>query len=401
MIAMPLELAPEQKAKLLTPAVQRLLAALKGQARIVGGAVRDVLLDRQGFDIDFATPLPPDEATQLLTQAGLKSVPTGLAHGTITAVVDGIGYEITTLRRDVETDGRHAKVAFTDDWQEDAKRRDFTMNALYVDANGTLYDYFNGAEDAQQGIVKFIGDARARIKEDILRILRFFRFYAFFGQGDPDRDAIVACRELAPLVPTLSAERIAKEVLKLLKAENPLPALRLMVDSRVMKFFLPEACPLDRLEKLLATENKYRAEPSPIVRLAALLPEDEKIALAVAKRLKLSNKDIQSLGTLAKLPARLRADMSGTSLHRVIYEHGADATRAATLLVGGNISDALTTSATWTVPAFPVRGEDLLKTGIPAGPKVGAILRLLETWWISTDFTADRASCLAHLKTLL
>jgi poly(A) polymerase len=395
---MTIVLNEEQRAKILPPNAQRLLSALREEARIVGGAVRDALLGLKVGDIDLATPLPPEQVMEILAKAGIKTKPTGLAHGTITAVLDRTGYEITTLRRDVETDGRHAQVAFTDNWREDAARRDFTFNALYVDAEGTLTDYFNGAEDAKEGRVKFIGDARARIREDVLRILRFFRFTAFFGKGDADPEALAACRELAPLIPTLSAERIAHEFTKLLTAKNPLPALRLMQDTGVTQHFLPEARDLSRLQALLETEKQTGTSPMPFVRLAALLPQDEPAALTVAKRLKLSNRDTETLGMLAKLPNLMRGNLDPPSLHRMMYLYGAENCRAATLLICGDISEALSTISAWKIPVFPLKGEDLVKLGFPQGPQIGKILRAVEAWWISRDFTPTRAECLEQAR---
>ncbi len=344
--------------------------------------------------MSLASTLPPDRVTEILNAAGIKTVPTGIAHGTITAVIDRTGYEITTLRRDVETDGRHAKVEFTENWQEDAARRDFTMNALYVDAEGTLYDYFNGVEDAKSGHVRFIGDPRSRIREDVLRILRFFRFYAHFGKGDADAEGLAACRELAPLIPSLSVERIAHEIIKLLAAENPLPALRLMKDSGVINYFLPEAADYSRLQALLDTEKKLGARQEFLVRLAALLPEDENAAQAVAKRLKFSNRNSAMLGAIVLIPAMLRGNVAPANVRLLIYRHGAENVRAAAFLVGGRISEALTLIASWKIPLFPIKGEDVMKLGMPAGPKVGETLRAVEDWWIKGDFKADRAACL-------
>jgi poly(A) polymerase len=387
-------LTKEQQTKILTPNVRRLLAALRGEARVVGGAVRDALLDRAVGDIDLATTLPPDQVMEILAKNGIKTVPTGLSHGTVTAIVEHVGYEITTLRRDVETDGRHATVAFTDDWCEDAARRDFTLNALYVDADGTLYDYVDGAEDAKAGRVRFIGDAHARIREDVLRILRFFRFTASFGKGDADNYGLAACRDLANLIPNLSIERITREFMKLLEAENPLPALQLMSDCGVMKYLLPEGADLKHLRNLLNTEKTHDAKPAALVRFAALLPEDESLVYTVAARFKLSNRDAETLCALSGLPKFLRDNFAPVALRRLIYQYGAEKCRNAALLIGGNIAEALLLIDTWTVPVFPIRGEDIVKLSFPAGPRIGEILKATEKWWIDGDFSADRALCL-------
>ncbi|MDR3425258.1 MAG: CCA tRNA nucleotidyltransferase [Alphaproteobacteria bacterium] len=396
---MTLFLTKEQQAEILTTPVQRLLTALRGA--VVGGAVRDVILNRKVGDIDLASPLPPERMIEALSAQGIKTKPTGIAHGTITAVIDHVGYEITTLRRDVRTDGRHAEVAYTDDWREDAARRDFTFNALYVDAEGNLSDYFGGVDDAKTGRVRFIGDARARIQEDVLRILRFFRFTASFGRGEPDGDAIAACRELAPLIPRLSVERVAREMAKLLGAEDPVPALRLMQECGVTQHFAPEASDLSRLESLLAAETLHNAPTSAWTRLAALLPQDEAVAAVVAARLKLSKRDGETLCVLAKLPELLRGQLSPAALRRQIYAFGANYCRDAVLLNGEQIHDSLATIAAWESPVFPIRGEDIVKLGIPAGPQIGKILCAIEKWWIAGDFRANRKACLEYAGKLI
>jgi poly(A) polymerase len=335
---------------------------------------------------------------EILARQGVKTVPTGLAHGTVTAVVDHAGYEITTLRRDVATDGRHAQVAFTDDWRADAARRDFTFNALYLDAEGRLYDYFGGADDAASGHVRFIGDARARIAEDVLRILRFFRFYAWFGKGGADAEGLAACRELAHLMPRLSAERVARETLKLLAAENPLPAWSLMCESGVAASFMPEARDLGRLQALLENEKRHREKPSALLRFAALLPEDEAVAASVAARLRLSRRDGEALGALAKLPGLLRGVSDAAGLRRLLYVYGAENCRAAAFLAGVRIAESLAVIGAWENPVFPLKGEDLVKRGVAAGPRVGEILRELEKEWIDGDFRAGREACLAWIS---
>lgn len=373
----------------------------EGSARVVGGAVRDVLLGRSVGEIDLASTLTPDELTKRFTASGFKVVPTGIDHGTVTVVHDHIGYEITTLRQDIATDGRHAQVAFTKDWREDAARRDFTFNALYVDAEGTLYDYFNGVQDAKDGHVRFIGDARARINEDYLRILRFFRFYAFFGKNDPDDDALSACQELAEHISALSVERIAREFLKLLSAGNPEPALRLMRDIRVLDKFLPEAEDFSRLKRLIETEHLHSITPHQIVRFAALLPQSKEPVTTVAARLKLSNKTAETLKALAELPAKFEAIQSAVDLHRLIYFYGADACRNAALLYGQDVANALVIIETWPIPVFPIKGLDLVKLGLTTGPKMGKVLKSLESWWIDQDFIPTREDCLNKARAIL
>ena len=385
--------------------IQRAVAAAGGEARVVGGAVRDALLGREVGEIDLACTLPPEKAMEVLKGAGLKVVPTGIAHGTITAVADHVGYEITTLRRDIATDGRHATVEFTDDWQADAARRDFTFNAMYVDASGTVYDYFGGRNHLAVGLVHFIGDAAARIDEDVLRILRYFRFHAWFGQGLPDSLAVAACRAKADLIPTLSVERVWREVTKLLTAENPVPAWQMMQDGGVLDYVLPEATNILRLASLLVVEATHDMPPSALVRLAALLPNDEVLAARVTKNMKLSNREAEKLRPLTTLPARLRGKLDPVPFRRALYEFGADACRDAALLLaatdeGADITAVLDIALNWEAPTFPIQGGDLLALGLKPGPRVGDILRAVEEWWMADDFRPTRNECLVRAKDL-
>jgi poly(A) polymerase len=381
--------------------LRRILDAIKnggGEARCVGGCVRDALLGHTVGEVDIACTLPPEKTTEILKQAGLKVVPTGIAHGTITAIADHVGYEITTLRRDVETDGRRATVAFTDNWQEDAARRDFTFNALYVDADGNIYDYFDGRTDLAAGRVKFIGDAHERIREDVLRILRYFRFFAWFGRGEPNTEAVTACRELADLIPQLSVERVWREIVKLLSADNPLPAWTLMVDCGVVEYVLPEAVNAQMLENLLAVERKYKVMTAPMVRLAALMM-GECVESNIPQRLKLSRKETERLATLTMLPDKVRGSLEPVAFRRILYMYGVDNARDAVVLVAAqnatiDLATVLSVIDRWENPVFPLQGADLLKMGVAASPKVGDILRAVEDWWISQDFKPTRAACL-------
>jgi len=374
-----------------------------GEARVVGGAVRDSLLGIAPHEIDLAVNLQPQKVMQILGAVGIRCVPTGIEYGTVTAIFDHKGYEITTLRHDVETDGRRAKVAFTDDWRADAARRDFTINALYADASGRLYDYFEGVSDLANGRIRFIGDAEARIKEDVLRILRFFRFSAWFGRGTPNKDALTACGKLKNLIPQLSAERVWREIIKLLAAENPVPAWTLMIDTGVLAEILPEATNIPRFESLLKVEAKHEMPPAPLVRLAALLPEDKTVAEKIAAKLKLSNHEAGKLVTLSTLPALLQDQLDPLSFRRALYEHGADAGRDATLMMAADnpaidLEPILALALSWQRPVFPLRGIDLLKLGAQPGPKMGEMLRGVEAWWIAKNFQPTREECLAEAK---
>jgi poly(A) polymerase len=383
-----------------TQVVVRALEAGGQKARFVGGCVRDALLGRAIGDIDIATPEPPQRVIELLRKRRIKVVPTGIAHGTVTAVARAQLFEITTLRRDVETFGRHARVAFDAGWAEDAQRRDFTMNALFLDGTGAVFDTVGGLEDLRAGRVRFVGDPEGRIREDVLRLLRFYRFHAHYGRGPADAAARAACRKLAPLLPTLSAERVAAETTKLLKAPDPVPTLRLMAEDGVLPAALPELARLDLLARLVAIETA----PDPVRRLAALLPPDPSSAEAFAMRLRLSNKIRDRLVALAAPVEEvdLAADMHVQ--RRALYRLGPELYRDVALLAaaaaGGERPDALLRLAEGPVPVFPLRGQDLVAAGIPAGKEVGSLLEILHGWWEANDFVPDREACLARLAEL-
>ncbi|MBI3197438.1 MAG: CCA tRNA nucleotidyltransferase [Rhodospirillales bacterium] len=367
-------------------------------ARFVGGCVRNAVLDRAIDDIDMAVDKPPETIMRALTASRLKSVPTGLKHGTVTALVEGLRFELTTLRRDVETDGRRAVVAFTDDWLEDASRRDFTFNALYADRDGTLYDPFDGRSDLAAGRVRFIGDADTRIAEDRLRVLRFFRFHAWYGRAPLDGPSFDACRRNAGALGGLSGERVAKELLRLLAASAPAGALQAMAEAGALDHWLPEYAGAARLELLISRED----EPDPLRRLAAILPVGAD-ATAIGKRLRLSTQQALRLDVmLAKEPA---VDVAGgpkawrAGIHRLGNNLYADRLLLALDAVG-DWRAALALARHWTSPELPVSGGDALKLGLKPGPLVGALIEAVERWWIEGDFTADRAACLSELERL-
>ena len=392
------------------PATQAVLNALREAgivARFVGGCVRDALLDREIADIDLATPARPQEVMAVFDKAGIKAVPTGIAHGTVTAVVTSLGpprhFEITTLRRDVETYGRRAKVAFGADWAEDAARRDFSINAIYLDPDGTLHDPVGGLADLAARRVRFVGQAAKRIAEDVLRVLRYYRFEARFGCGTGDPEARAACREAVPLLPRLSAERVAGELLRLLMVPNPVPALRMMAEDGVLAAILPEAKRLDRLERLLPLEP----EPDPMRRLAALLDVNGAGAEAIAERLKLSNAEGDRIVGLARpWPLDLKGD--ARAQRRAIYDLSAERFRDLALLLAAEgaidktrLDRLLKLASSWTPPSFPLKGRDVAALGIPPGPRVGQFLVELRHWWKEEDFAPDRAACLDRLRSLI
>jgi poly(A) polymerase len=374
------------------PEMRRLLDVLgarDGETRYVGGCVRDTLLKLPVSDVDLATRIAPQEVLDRLRAAAIKAVPTGLAHGTVTAVIEGRPVEVTTLRRDVATDGRRATIAYTDDWREDAARRDFTINALTADpAGGQVYDYFDGLADLEARYVRFIGDPYVRIAEDHLRILRFFRFHARFGEGAPDEAALEACTARANDLMALSRERIADELVKLLSLPDPAPTVTLMVERGILRPVLPEISDAEPLRRLVEAEKTAGAAPHPMRRLAALLPRDPESAAAAAARLRLSKKAAKRV-TLAA--GRVDSDPK-----RLAYRIGAEPAVDRLLLAGetGHDLDAL---GRWQPPRFPLSGGELIEMGLPAGPEVAKTLQAIEREWVEAGFP-DRAAVLAAAR---
>lgn len=369
------------------PGMDEVWAALP-EARMVGGAVRDALAGGTVADVDFASPLPPETVIARACAAGLKPVPTGLAHGTITVVAKGRGFEVTTLRRDVATDGRHAEVEFTDDWQEDAARRDFTINAMSMDRAGTLYDYFGGQADLAAGRVRFVGVAARRITEDYLRILRFFRFFARYAQSETDAEAVAAITAHKAGLAQLSAERVWSEIKLILKAPDPRTALALMAATGVLAEVLPGAN-LPALNTLL----DRGAPVDPLLRVAALLRED---AEAFAIRLKLSAAEKDHLAALQQ-PNTLHPTDDDAALRRALADEPAETLINRLWLLEG--TGTLRTRLTGRdQPVLPVRGRDFLALGIPPGPALGEALRAVKNWWKDGGCVADAAACLAWYR---
>lgn len=358
------------------------LGAAEGTARFVGGAVRDGLLGLPVNDLDIATSLAPQEVLDRLHTAGIKAVPTGIDHGTITAVLAGWPVEITTLRRDVSTDGRRATIAYTDDWREDAARRDFTINALYADpVSNEISDYFGGVADLGDRRVRFIGDASERIAEDHLRILRYFRFLARYGDNEVDSCAYDACRAAANSLMALSRERIADELLKLLRVISPMLAVRLMVEGAILKPVIPEIdqSTVDRLEQLIERENASATPASALRRLAALLP-DAATADQVAARLKLSNKARKRIALALEESGRQKSPRA------LAHASGIEATVDNILLTPERPLSDLEPLSDWTPPALPISGGALIQRGLQPGPDVAKALQMVEEQWVSEDF---------------
>lgn len=369
------------------PNLLSVLGTEEGETRFVGGCVRDTLLDLPVNDIDLATRIPPEEVVRRLKAAAIKAIPTGLAHGTITAVPAGQPIEVTTLRRDVSTDGRRATIAYTGDWREDAARRDFTINALSADPiDGEIFDYFGGLEDLRARRLRFIGDPLVRIAEDHLRILRFFRFHARFGAGEPDPAGLAACAQRANDLMALSRERIADELLKLLGLEDPTATVRLMIDHGILRPVLPEIDSAERLRALVAAEQAAGIAPDAIRRLAALLPASGEVAGSVASRLRLSKRATKRLVSAAE------ASLDEPEL--LAYRIGPEEAVDRFLLRSDRLPDLRHLQA-WKAPRLPVGGGDLIGMGLPEGPVVARTLQAVEQEWARSGFDRDRERVLA------
>ena len=373
------------------------------ETRIIGGAVRDALLGEVIGDIDLATTAVPEKVREFCEAAGFKAVDTGLDHGTLTIVVDGVNFEVTTLRKDVETDGRHATVIFGRDWVEDAARRDFTMNALSIDHKGEIHDPIGGYPDLVNREVKFIGDPQTRIEEDYLRSLRFFRFFAWYGVGRPDRDALRAVVRTKAGLETLSVERVWSELKKMLLAQTPERAILWMRTTEVFNAVLPENWGLDQFHWLINLEGERNWSPDPLQRLQAMLRPSEDVMNAVADRLKFSNEERARLIDWSEEAGKAAGyvDLSVVDLAKVLYRGKRGAIRDALVhefakrfnkeeAGADRIPALLEFIDTWEKPEFPVSGEDLIKAGYAPGPDLGNKLKELEEKWIESGFTLNR-----------
>jgi len=401
------------------PQIKKLVSVFgNDQLRFVGGAVRDAVLGIEAGEIDAATTMPPDAVISLLEKAGIRAIPTGIAHGTITAVIDGKSFEITSLRRDTACDGRHAEVAFGTDWREDAARRDFTINAMYLSASGELFDYFGGVADARAGRVRFIGDAKIRVQEDYLRILRFFRFYAAYGKGDADMQALSACREFANHINGISGERIQHEMLKLLAAPAPFSALALMQECGVFE----QVCDFAYQKPQFAQQNiafrctnmQFRHTnmqaidtlPDTISRLAFLLLNADIAATEalekIAKRWKISNALYKKLSLLINNIDEISPAISLAEQKHLIRKFGAKNFTEIVILQSAiaphELYQAMLKFAqNWPIPTFPITGDDLIKAGISTGKPLGDKLRTLEIIWENSDYSMNKEELLKFI----
>jgi poly(A) polymerase len=395
-----------QQSWLKAPALQSVLSVLneRGTTRIAGGAVRNALLGQPVADVDLATTLTPQEVTLAAQNAGLGVHPTGIEHGTVTVVAEGKPFEVTTLRVDVETYGRRAKVTFTDDWSADASRRDFTMNALYCDARGEVHDPLGGYDDLRKRLVRFVGKPEQRIREDYLRILRFFRFNAQYGQGAPERSGLKQCVRLRQRLASLSGERIRQELWKLLAAPGARRMLKAMNETGITRVLLGKALDLKSFSRMEAVDKTLKVAPDPLLRLELIGGNAEKYR----NTLKLTNAEMARLKSLKHAAApkpELRAKERKVVLYQLGKQAYSDSIRLAWARSTAPVSDRGWKSL-WLfgrkteLPRFPVTGDDLKLLGIDAGPQMGAILRMLEDWWTAAGFPEDKGAVLRRLEAM-
>lgn len=399
-----------------TCAVIEALATYGADVRFVGGCVRDAMSGRTVTDVDIATPDIPETVIGLLQSAGIRAVPTGLKHGTITAVIGNKSFEITTLRRDVSTDGRHAEVIFTDDWIEDARRRDFTINTLSATPDGDVHDPFSGISDLAYGWVRFVGRASERIAEDYLRILRFYRFYGSFSQSYADIDALAACRAAAPQLKTLSGERIRQELLKILLLDDPADIIVRMRGDHILDDILPETEDVNLLRMVNWFETRAiridGIERDAVRHLAVLVDTDRHGAREIGARLRLSNQDTDRLADICDPPVAANPDMGELAEHKALRQYGQELIKDLALVNWAREMtdnprlprtrkeawiDLLKRCCSWRNPEFPISGADVLTLGIAPGPDVGRLLTRVEEWWENGNYQADRQACLNRL----
>ena len=372
-----------------------------GVLRFVGGAVRDALKGLSGFDLDLATDLSPDELVEACDEEGLKTIPIGIKYGTVGVLINDEVLEVTSLRKDVKTDGRHAEVEFTDNWEEDASRRDLTINAVYADEKGNVFDYYNGIDDLEKGVVRFIGSPSQRIKEDYLRILRFFRFYSLFGKQEIDKKALAACRENSEGLTTLSMERIRDELFKILLTPRAVETIRIMIENDILAYIMPNPQHLDDLTFLSDMVEREKIPHEALRRLFVIYRPDESLAENLSVRLRLSKKQKQLFVTLSREKVALDDLLDENKLPQLIYRYGKEfciekmlmeASRHKEYIPGLRLKiDAVKNFA---VPEFPLRGKDIIAQGVSDNHRIGAELKELEEIWISGGFRQSKEELL-------
>lgn len=385
------------------------------EARVVGGAVRNSLLGTSVGDIDVATSWNPQEVVSQARDAGYKAIPTGIEHGTVTVVINGSAFEVTSLRADIETDGRHATVVFGKDWKVDALRRDFTINALYATADGKVIDHVGGLADIEKRALRFIGDPQERIREDYLRIMRFFRFFAWYGAGRPDTDGLKAAARLKDGIHQLSAERIWAELKKLLAAQDPSRALLWMRQAGVLSLILPESekWGIDAVHGLVQAEKDLNWQADALLRLESLVPPDAARMSELGKRMKMSNAERARLEAWARLEP-IKPETTDMQLRKLLYHSSRQAVcdhiqlayaharfeavnSDEAMIKAGSYARLLEIAQSFELPVFPVTGSDLLERGFEKGPQLGAALKKLEKLWVASGFQEDREKLLTQL----
>ncbi len=386
----------------------RVVEAHGGVLRFVGGAVRDAIAGIKGFDLDLATDLSPDELVEACEENGLRTIPIGIKFGTVGVLIDNQVLEVTSLRKDVKTDGRHAEVVFTSDWNEDASRRDLTINAVYADEKGNVFDYYNGVDDLEKGIVRFIGSANQRIKEDYLRILRFFRFYSIFGKAPIDRKALEACKENRDGLKQLSMERIRDELFKLFLTPKVVETLQIMYDNEILSYVFPDTHYLEELDFLVNTIDVKDLPNAPLRRLFILYNPNTALAENLAARLRMSNKQREDFVSWAKHHPFFEELLEEKSLRRLTYLHGNDFCRDKLILLSAlnhrvlpDLKQRLAHIAQISIPEFSVKGRDVIAAGIKDNRKIGEVLNELEQIWIDSDFSLSHGELLARLPELI
>lgn len=384
----------------------RAVEAHGGVLRFVGGSVRNALKGIEASDIDLATDLAPDELVEACQEKGLRTVPIGIKFGTVGVVIENCIYEVTSLRKDIKTDGRHAVVEFTTDWEEDASRRDLTINAVYADEKGNVFDYYNGIEDMEKGIVRFIGNPNHRIKEDFLRILRFFRFYSIFGEGEIDAKALKACAENKDGIKNLSMERICDELKKIMVTPHVVKTLNIMFDYDILGSFLPRSENLDKLANLIRITDKLNVENKVLRRLFMLYLPGEELAENLANRFKLTKKQKEAFILLAKANPKIKEFLDDKSLLKLVYKYGKDFCRDKLLIQLAveykgleNLKAVLEKIESIVVPIFPLRGKDLVP--VVSNPHhIGVLIEKLEETWIESNFEITREELLALAQSM-
>ena len=372
-----------------------------GVLRFVGGAVRDALKGIKGFDLDLATDLSPDELVEACEEEGIKTVAIGIKYGTVGVIIGDKVLEVTSLRRDVKTDGRHAEVEFTDNWEEDASRRDLTINAVYADEKGNVFDYYDGVKDLENGVVRFIGNPSQRITEDYLRILRFFRFYSIFGKGPINEKALQACIEHREGLTKLSMERIRDELFKILLTPKAVETCRIMQENNILSYIMPDAQYLDNLDFLIKLVEKENIPCDSLRRLFALYNPDTELAENMASRLRLNKKQKQSFISWAAYDISLSEFLTISNLPRLVYLYGKEFCVDKLLLLLAfnrqsinNLHQIIDSINDMETPEFPLKGRDIIAIGITDSRKIGNLLKELETLWINSGFTLSKEELL-------